>query len=166
MLLLLTWASLAFGNPPPVQPSFPASDTIKRQGQDSLSRNDADPSRIRPSVQERPSITKNTSPLGACAEQPFLGGAIDTLLKKNPILRRSLLRELLIPSEPLTNHPAPTAQDLFNQRLEEYSRFTPFARMSLIAKHYAIYNSSDRSLKSYQLDIRRTLRWWFEEVLK
>jgi len=166
MLLLLTWASLAFSNTPLVQPSFPASDTIKRQDQDSLGRNDTDPSRIRSSIQERPSIAKNTSPLGPWAEQPFLGGTIDTLLKKNPILRRTLLRELLIPSDPFTGHPTPTAQDLFNQRLEKYSKFTPFERMSLVAKHYAIYNSFDKSLKSCQLDIRRTLQWWFDEVLK
>jgi hypothetical protein len=165
MLLLLTWASLAFSNPPFVPPSFPASDTIKRQDQDSLNRNGADPSRIQPSVQERPSIRKNTSPLGPWTEQPFLGGAIDTLLKKNPILRRQLLRDLLIPSDPFTNHPAATALDLFNQRLEKDSKFTPFERMSLIAKRYATYHPDDKSLKSHQVDILGTIRW-LESVLK
>ncbi len=165
MLLLLTWASLAFSNPPLVSPSFPACDTIRKQDQDSLSRNDADPPRIRHSVQERSSFTKNTSPLGPWAGKPFLGGAIDSLLKKNSILKRPLLRDLFIPSDRVTNHPAATALDLFNQRLEINSKFTPFERMSLIAKRYAAYHPDYKSLKSHQLDILRTIRW-LKSVLK
>ena len=166
MLLLLTLASLAFGNPPPAQPSLAAPDTVTAKDQDSLSRMGANLTRIRRPLQERPSYRRNMPFFGPWTDRPYPDGAIDSLLKKNPMVRGPLLRELLIPSDPFADFPEPSALDFFNRRLEQDSKFTPFERMSLIAKRYALYNSSDRSLKSYQLDIRRTIRWWLEEVLK
>ena len=166
MLLLITWASLAFNNPPLAQLSFPISDTVKRQEQDSVDRKDANKSQVRPSVQEQPSIRKRTPPLNSWTVPEFHGSTIDTILIENPTLRHQFLRNLLIPAEPFIDDPAATALKLFNDRLDKSSKFTPFERMSLITKRYAIYNPSDKSLRSYQLDIHKTIRWWFEEVLK
>jgi hypothetical protein len=166
MLLLLTLASFALNNPPPVQLSIAVSDTVKAKDQDSLTGTDTNQTLIRRAFQERPSY-KSDSPLsGLRTDQRYLEGTIDSLLKKNPMLRGPLLRELLMPSDLFADFREPLALDIFNRRLDHDSKFTPFERMSLIAKRYALYNSSDRSLKSYQLDIRQTIRWWLEEVLK
>jgi hypothetical protein len=166
MLLLITWASLAFNNPPLAQLSCSTFDTVKRQEQDSVARKDSNKSQVRPSVQEQPSIRKRRSPLNSWTVPEFHGSAIDTILIENPTLRHQFLRNLLIPSEPFIDDPAAAALKPFNERLERASKFTPFERMSVIAKRDAIYNPSDKSLKSYQLDIRKTIQWWLEEVLK
>lgn len=166
MLLLLTLASFAFNNPPPVQPSIALSDTVKAKDQDSLAGTDSNQTLIRRTFQEGPSYKSDSLLSGLRTHPAYLEGALDSLLKKNPWLQGPLLRELLFPANSTTVYPKFSTLDIFNRRLEQDSKFTPFERMSLIAKRYATYNSADRSLKSYQLDIRRTIQWWREEVLK
>jgi hypothetical protein len=166
MLFLITWASLIFNNPPLVQPSLVASDTVKRQERDSLSGTDTEPSQIGHSVQEQPSIRRSISHPSPRTEQRFQRSTIDTILLEDPTLRRVLLRNLFMPQVPFNIDDEVTSMSLFNQRLEQASKFTPFERMSLVAKRYSIYDMADQSLKSYQLDISHTIRWWFDEALK
>ena len=161
MLLLLTWASLTISVPSFVHPTLAASDTVKFKEHDSLNSKDRGNVRIRPSP-----FLHNAPFTGIQTDKQDIATAIDTLLRNNPILRGPLLKEILIPSTSLTQFSQHSVQDLFNQGLERDSKFTPFERMSLIAKRYAIDNTSDRSLKSYQLDILRTIHWWFDEVFK
>jgi hypothetical protein len=166
MLFLIAWALLVSNNPALVQLPLAASATVKRQERDSLGRTDTEPIRIRSSVQELPSIRKSASPPGPWIERQFQGSTIDTVLMDDPQLRAQLLRNLLIPQVPFNNDQEATSLRLFNQRLEEASKFAPFERLSLTAKRYSIYNPSDQSLKSYQLDIRSSIHWWLEEALK
>jgi hypothetical protein len=166
MLLLLTLASFALSNPSSIQPSMAGSDTVKAKDQDSQSGTETSPTLIRRTFQEKPSYKSDSLLSGLRTNSAYLEGGIDSLLKKNPLLQGPLLRELLIPSNPITEYPKSSTLDIFNQRLEHDSKFTPFERMSLITRRHALYNSSDRSLKSYQLDIRRTIQWWLEEVLQ
>jgi hypothetical protein len=168
MLILLTWASLTFVAPPIVQFAPADCDSIRSEKQDTLSRKDSDLVRTRTSLQEKPNFRTST-PLnilfGPGIDQQQLEGTVDSLLKKNPMLKGPFLKELLIPSGPPASYPSSSGLELFNQQLEKDSKFTPFERMSLMAKRNAIYAPSDKSLKSQQLDIIGTMVW-LQEVLK
>jgi hypothetical protein len=168
MLILLSWASLTFVAPPIVQSAPVDCDSIRSEKQDTASRKDSNLVRTRTSLQEKPNF-RTSAPLntlfGPEIDQQQLAGTVDSLLKKNPMLKGPFLKELLIPSGLPANYPSSTGLELFNQQLEKDSKFTPFERMSLVAKRNAVYDPSDKSLKSQQLDIIGTTLW-LQEVLK
>lgn len=168
MLIFFALASLTVIGAPVAQSTPVDCDTLKSEKQDTVRRKDSDLVRTRTSLQEKPNF-RNGAPLSALlgleVDQRQLAGAIDSVLRKNPILRNPLLKELLIPSGSLVNHPPISGIDFFNRQLEQDSKFTVFERMSMIAKRYAVYHPPDKSLKSYQLDVLGTVIW-LGEVLK
>lgn len=168
MLTLFTLASIALGAQQSIQFIPAQADSITEQRQDTvheehsttLLRNGAHQDKL----VLRPFERVNT--LSSLEYQHTFATILDSLLRTNPTLRNRLLKELLIPSDAISNDISLSLLAQFNRELEKDSKFTSFERMCLIAKRYAIYNSSDKSLKSYQLEIRRTIQWWLEEVLK
>lgn len=169
MLILITWASITLAGPSGARSTPTVCDMIRSHAQDTVKGRDSELIRDNSIVQERPSF-RTRSPLNNIFDPQFnqqqFTRAVDSLLRTHPELKGPFLRELFISSGSLAEYAARSPLESFNQQLLRDSRFTPFERMSLIAKRYAIYNSSDRSLKSYQLDIRRTIQWWLEEVFK
>lgn len=169
MLILFTWASIALTVSSTAASTPSACDTIKSSDQDTVRAQDSELVRKSSLLRERPSM--GTSPsldnrFGPHLDQQEFAGAVHSLIGTHPGLRSLLLREILIPPILPGEFQVKSPLETFNEQLARDSRFTPFERMSLIAKRYAVYNPSDRSLKSYQLDIRRTIAWWLEEVLK
>lgn len=170
MLILFAWVSITIGPTLATQPLPATNDSTKEQRQDTVKGKTEHPGTILKNdwAQEKPRLrlfTTDNTVFGPPIQQTF-ATALDSIIKINPGLRNPFLRELLIPSGASLNNLSTSPSARFNRELEQYSKFTSFERMCLIAKRYALYNSSDRSLKSYQLEIRRTLRWWFEEVFK
>ena len=168
MLILLTWASLTFVAPPIVQSAPVDCDSIRSEKQDTASREDSNLVRIRTSLREKPNH-RTSAPLnvlfGQKIDEHQLSDVLDSLLKENPALKGPLLKELLVPSGPPAYYLSASGLERFNPQLQKDSKFTPFERMSLIAKRYAICYPSDKSSKSQQLDIIATVLW-LQQVLK
>ncbi len=168
MLVLLASILLVAGWPGVSQTAFAIPDTVKSAGRDTVSRQPSDVIRTRPIVLRYPSSARGTIldnlPVGRPDPQ-HLADIVDSVLRRHPELRQELLKEFRIPSR--TDLPvAPQSRlEAFNRNLREESEFTPFERMSLIAKRYAVNHPNDTSLKSHQLDIIGTILW-LSEILQ
>ena len=105
------------------------------------------------------------TPFGPEIKPQQLVDTLNKLLTTRPLLRDAILKEMLLPTPSLTNSEPLSPIESFNFQLQNASELTPFERMSLIAKRYALYNPDDKSLRAYQLDIIGTILW-LQEVLK
>lgn len=169
MLILITWTSITLAVSSSAAPTPSARDTIKSRDQDTVGVQDSEFVQKKPLLRERPSFGTSSFLNNRPAEHPYpqqFAGTVDSLIRTHPEVKRRLLRELLIPSRLPGESRETSPLESFNEQLERDSKFTSFERMSLIAKRYATDHPPDRSMKSYQLDIRRTIRWWLEEVFK
>ena len=168
MLIIFTWASLAFLSLPSLQSAPTDCDSIKTEKQDTVSSKNSEIVGFRTSILKKQQLRIGTpinTLFGSEIDQQHLAGMADSLMKMNPTLKGPILKEMLIPTGPRANYGAVSGLELFHRPLEKESTFTPFEQMSLIAKRYAIYNPPDKSMKSYQIDIRSTIVW-LSEVLK
>jgi hypothetical protein len=163
MILFLTWASLSVNSP-----QLPSARAVSPELYHTLQQQDSSVKRIPQNLGIEPSFRTNPllrSLLNGQIDQSRLPAAIDSLLQVHPEWKGALLRELLVPNDPraLIVRPSPIAR--FQEDLNQHIKFTPFEIMSQIAKRYALYNSTDNSIKAYQIDIIGTIIW-LHDILK
>lgn len=164
ILIHLAWASLTIVEPVIAHSTLYALDSLKSQGRETVTAKDTDLTQIQ---NEIPNVRKlkAASLLGGRTHQSQFAAELDSLFEKNPVLRGPFLKELLLPPDPIAGYRPHSVLKLFSEATAEDSTLTPFERMSLIARRYALSHDSDRSLKSCQVDIIGTIIW-LRDVLK
>ncbi len=167
MLILLAILSMNVCVPQTHRGMHVQVDTLKQENRDTVLEERSATVLKKGMPQEMPGFRTLNSSLSA-SNGPILhitSKTLDSLLRTHPALRGPLLEELLIPKGQPLEDPMQVALRTFNEQLVKDSRFTPFERMSLIAKRQADLYRWDNSIRWYQLDILGTIRW-LQETLK
>ncbi len=167
MLRVLTMALMMFHLSQASQDVRAAADSLEHGRQDTI-RDERSVTILRNrAFQEMPGFRTPNSALFGTGQplQQLSSSALDSLFQSRPSLREPLLEELIMPKGQPLEDPTQVALRKFNEQLVKDSKFTPFERMSLIAKRQADLYRWDNSIRWYQLDILGTIRW-LQEALK
>ena len=90
--------------------------------------------------------------------------AVESLIVENPGMRRTILKELLIPTGPPPYLLSKSLRaDLLHQ-IDSLAKMTPFEAMGLSAKRYQEYfdNPIDKRMRLHQADVIGVIRWLAE----
>jgi hypothetical protein len=167
MLIVLAVTSIALYQPHIPRDVLVSTDTVVQGRQDTV-RDDRPVTILKNGVGRGiPGFRTFAPSLFDIGQSPYRlsSSALDSLLRSEPFLRGPLLEDLLIPGNGSLDDASHITSRTFNEQLIKDSRFTPFERMSLIAKRQAELYRNDNSIRWYQLNIIGTILW-LEGVFK